>query len=376
MMMQLSAVLLDSLRLLRSRHLFRISLVLSTIAAAALFATYSFNDKGIRFLWLDTWENPLIREDMPGARSFVAFIFNDVFVKFWLSWGTMILAIVSTASIMPDFLSSGSIELSLARPVGRMRMFAYRVAGAVLFVAVQSIVGVGLAFLIIGLKVGMWMPGTLWAIPLLALQFFYIYSFSALLAVITRSTLATVIGTVIVWFFIFLIQFSSSQLDSTVEQARAVSRQQTAYVERLEREKAAIDPDSPLKLRIKERSIEAAQNRIRDAQGDMDRFGPIAKWLNVAELVVPKTGDIRRMIANNASAPTGSGFFSLLSAGNTDMPMPDGMDREERDIMLAANDEAENALRDINVGVSIGTSLLVTLSLYALAGFLFYRRDF
>ena len=375
MIMQLHATLLDSLRLLRSRHLFRLTMVLSTIAAFALFGTYSFNKNGIKFLFFDTWENPLIASNTPGMGAFIAYMFNDVFLKYWLSWGAMILAVVSTASILPDFLSSGAIELSLARPISRARMLVYRIVGAVLFVLVQSIVGVTLAYVLIGLKFGAWIHGMLWAIPLLTLQFFYLFSFSTLLAVVTRSTLACVIGTVLLWFLTFIIQFSASQLNTLAAQQRSMNQQQSARIERLEREISEATPEQQGRVAAKRASIASAQRRKDDSQRSLNKLLPYAKRLSAAEIVVPKTGDLRRIMANQAKAPTGIEFFSLLSEGKPQF-RPQEMSEEEWADIQQASDDAERELRNVNVPLSLGSSLAGTCLLYGVAILIFARRDF
>lgn len=372
-MMQFGAVLLDSLRLLRSRYLFRLTLILSSLAAVALFATYSFNEQGIRILWFNTWENPELQAGKPGVRDFIAIMFNNVYARFWLTWGAMILAIVSTASILPDFLSSGSIELSLARPISRTRMLAFRVIGALLFVFLQTFVGVLLAYLIIGLKFNIWLGGILWAIPLITLMFFCLFSYSALLAVITRSTLACVIGTLLIWFVLFLLQFSSSQLNNQVEQARAMQRQSQAIVARIERITADQSrPPTP----GEERSLSRAKEHIARTQIDIDRFGPYASVFRRSEFILPKTRDMQTILANRAKVPTGGSIISLFAAGRGGPLNNPEFDSDDLREQLAAADEAEAALRDINVPRSLGTSIASALFIYGLAALIFSRRDF
>ena len=59
----------------------------------------------------------------------------------------------------------------------------------------------------------MWLHESLLAIPLISLQFFYLYSISVLIAVIARSTLASLLGTVLFWFMVFMIQFLPTRRD-------------------------------------------------------------------------------------------------------------------------------------------------------------------
>jgi hypothetical protein len=71
--------------------------------------------------------------------------------------------------------------------------------GVLLFVGFQAVVFVGGTWLALGLRTGVWLPGYLLAIPLLLLHFAVVYSFSVLLAVYTRSTVACVFGSILFW---------------------------------------------------------------------------------------------------------------------------------------------------------------------------------
>ncbi|HEX2838500.1 MAG TPA: hypothetical protein VHN77_10270 [Phycisphaerales bacterium] len=372
-MTMLMAVLQDSLRLLKSRSLFWLSLVLSVLAAVALFATYSFNDQGVQFFWFETWQNPMLKVGTTGSRAFVAGIFNNVYVQFWLSWGALILAVLSTSSILPDFLGSGAVELSLSKPIGRVRLFAYKVLGAVLFVLLQTLAGVLVAYLVIGLKFDMWLHGMLWAIPLITLQFLYVYSFSALLAVVTRSTLACVIGTLLFWFAIFVVQFSSNRLLEVVESSRSIIRQNTEIVESIKERAASQNRElnASEERRIKGRNDESASE-----QKTVDSFGTWSQYLTAGELVIPKTNDIKVIVANLAEAPVGGELADILGAGREGGFRPPDMDEDEWDQTRKASDDAERALRDVKTWKSIGTSSASCLVIFGIAAFLFRRRDF
>lgn len=376
-MMQGLAILQDSLRLLRSRHLFWLCILLSAAASFVLFGTYSFNNEGLRVLWFKTWENDSIRAGSAGAHAFITYMFNSVFVGIWLSWGAIILAILSTASIMPDFLASGSIELSLSKPVSRTALFFWRVLGATLFVLLQSAVGVLLAYLLIGFKLGVWLHSCLWAIPLLGLQFFYLYSVSALLAVITRSTIASVIGTILFWLAIFIVQFSSNTLTNfSVQTASAISALET----RLKTiEKSAADNHKPLNPgqldaanRLNEQLAQA-----RKIHEPTDRW---ARYLESIKVVIPKTGDIQKIIGKIAKAPTQAELKRLLRAEDAErdaIQKHTGMSDEEATDALNARADGERAVNsNVDTAKSIGTSSAFSLAVLGLAAFLFRRREY
>jgi hypothetical protein len=72
--------------------------------------------------------------------------------------------------------------------------------GVLAFAGFQITVFIVGTWLALGVRTGFWVNSYLWGIPLLLLQFASVYSFSVLLAVWTRSTLACVFGSVAFWF--------------------------------------------------------------------------------------------------------------------------------------------------------------------------------
>jgi ABC-type transport system involved in multi-copper enzyme maturation permease subunit len=372
-MIQFLAVMTDSLRLLRNRFLFWLSLGLSAVAAVALFGTYSFTEDGLKFLWFKTWENPLLRTGGTGGRDFIAFIFNGFYVKFWLGWGAMILAVVSTASILPEFLAEGSVELSLSKPISRVTLFLYKVVGALFFVFLQVTIGVGVAWLIAGLKFGMWINPALWAIPLLTLQFFYLYSISALIAVLTRSTLASVIGTVLAWLLIFLIQFSSNQIDNFATQSRTLYEKAKQEMDQIKagaaKEERSLTPREITKLA-------RLESQVNDQKPNVEMMEPWSKRLGFVKLFIPKTNDVQKIIGNLAKAPVANQFFSLLSVNDHDGFRPQGMDRDEWERLQDAGTEGQKAIRRVDTFQSIGTSVAFSVVCLGVGAFVFRRREF
>lgn len=373
-MSQTAALLTDSLRHLRSRYLFWISIALSALGALALFGTYSFTPEGIRFLWMRPWENPTLASGTDGPRQMVAGVFNGFFVRFWLSWGVLILALVSTASVLPDFLRSGAIDTALAKPISRIKLFLVKVFGSLLFVMIQVAVGVVLAYLLIGIRFGMWIPESLLAIPLITLQFFYLYCFAALIAVLTRSTLASLIGTMLIWFAIFIVQFVTNQFQENIASIQAqgeVFRTRVAQTQQL-----AADEGRELN-NFEQFRIEQYQKRIEESDKAVNGWpGTWNTRLQRLELVVPKTGDIKKILANKVKAPMGSEMMSLFFDLNSDEFRPSNIDEDEWSAQLEAGAAGESAVRNVDTWVSIGSSLAVSGLALAFATLIFRRRDF
>jgi ABC-type transport system involved in multi-copper enzyme maturation permease subunit len=346
-MRQVIALLVDSARLLRSRSLFWICLGLSAFAAIALFGTYSFNTEGVRFLWFKTNANPALATGTNGPRMFVSFIFSEVFIQYWLSWGAIILALISTASILPDFLADGAIELALCKPISRTKLFLVKCFAGVLFTLAQVTLGVCIAYLLVRVNTGVWLHATLLAIPAILLQFIYLYAVGSLIAVLTRSTIASLIGTLLFWFMVFIVQFSANQLTGTLAQMDAQAARQKARGDQ-----------------------HAADQTLAEAEN-------WRKWKTVlvdAKAVVPKTGDLQKIVSNLNETPTAVDFFQLM-ASTRQKNHPERLNDEQWKDVQDASKVAEKAIRDIDLYYSLGTSLAFTVVVIGAATFVFVRRD-
>lgn len=369
-MTQALAILLDSVRELRSRSLFWITLGISAIVALALFGMIGFDETGWHMLWFDTNESEQIRAGSDGARELMAWMFS-AFVYWWLTWGAIILALLSTSSILPGFLAGGAIEITLAKPIRRLWIFLLKVCGALLFVLVQTAITVLLSFALLGMKVGEWIPETIWAIPLIVVQFLYLYAIAALIAVVTRSTLASLLGTIIFWAVVSLVQFASNQLDSLVVQAETMIGHSNDRIAEIRNEAENEGRElSALELGRITRA-EASQEPF---QSQLDTVEPFRKPINLAEMLVPKTADIQRIIAEVTDAPT----FSELMRGVTSSSnfRPSSIDAEEWEQMQDAGVAGDRAVRDVDTWESLGTSLAFSGAVLAIAGVLFIRKDF
>lgn len=370
-MTQALAILLDSARLLRSRSLLWISLAISAMAAVALFGTYSFSEDGLRVLWFEPIRSPLLAAGTDGPRSLITSIFNGVFVRMWLAWGAILLAVISTAGLLPDFLAGGSIELSLARPISRGALFALRVLGALLFVLAQATIGVGLAYLIIGVRFDLWLHASLLAIPLVTLQFFYLYSVSALIAVATRSTVASLLGTLLFWFAVFLVQFTTKQLASSVAQAEYQAGRWQARIEQIEARAGREGRDL---LPAERRAADALRDDLRRYQSMLESLRPWHRTMRRIELAVPKTGDVQKILANLTDAPTAAETLELLGALDSARP-PDFDDQQWQD-MQRAGIVGQRAIRDVDPVLSLSTSAGFSLIAFVVALGIFRTRDF
>src|SRR5439155_22018452 len=137
-------------------------------------------DGKFTFLW---WETPISVQ--VSASDLYKILFSEFGIKWWLSFIATILALISTASIFPDFITGGSIDLYLSKPIGRLRLFLTKYATGLLFVALQVLVFSLASFVVIGVRGKSWEPGIFLAVPLVVSFFSYIYCVCVLIGIVT-----------------------------------------------------------------------------------------------------------------------------------------------------------------------------------------------
>ena len=166
---QTLALLHDAYRELNSKRMFWISLILSGVAMGA-FGVIAVTKYGLTFAGYD-WESSFIP-----PKSQYKFLFSSMMIDWWLTWAVLILAIISTAGIFPDFLSGGSIDLFISKPIGRLRLFLTKYFTGMLFAFLQVSIFSVVAFFVMGTRGKMWEPRLFLAIPIMLCLFSYLYT--------------------------------------------------------------------------------------------------------------------------------------------------------------------------------------------------------
>jgi ABC-type transport system involved in multi-copper enzyme maturation permease subunit len=161
--------------------------------------------------------------------------FIQSLLAFWVAGtiGTLV-TLIWTAGFLPAFLEPSAAAVLLAKPVPRWMLLFGKCFGVMVFVAFQVTVFFVGTWLALGLRTGIMPPQYLLSIPLLLVHFAVIYSFSALMAVCTRSTAASIFGALLFWFCCFSMNYGRNAvlampyLDSEMPYAPAL--QQTAEI--------------------------------------------------------------------------------------------------------------------------------------------------
>jgi len=224
--MAFTAILLDTYRELSSRRLFWLSMALSALVVLA-FAAVGINERGlVLFAW--TIEIPMLNTSVLDPGDFYKLAFYTLGVRVWLAWLACLLALVSSAGLFPELVSSGTVETLLARPIPRWRLYLFKFAGGLAFTALQVGVFCVASFLVIGLRGGAWEPGLFLAIPMVTLLYSYLFSACALIGTLTRSAIAALLLTVLLWGFLFTLNSSETIVNSfriaKIEEIAAIDR--------------------------------------------------------------------------------------------------------------------------------------------------------
>jgi ABC-type transport system involved in multi-copper enzyme maturation permease subunit len=390
-MTQTLALLLDAYRELNSKKMFWIVLILSLVVVGAL-AAIGIDDKGISiFVWhIDA---PVFNTKVISAATFYkSILFLPVGFKVWLTWAATILALISTASIIPDFISGGSIELTLSKPIGRLRLFLTKYATGLLFVTLQVAVFALGSFLVIGLRGKSWEPMIFISVPLVVLFFSYLFSISVLIGLLTRSTIASILLTGLIWGMIFLVHFGESKVLLTltvtqqqrIESVRKDLEKKDANIERLKAkiEKEREDPSGG-NLQMDEGTLQGAQllrdnkaRRIPELEHDLRIMQTIHTWFHGVKAVLPKTSETMYILEHRLVKMSDLEGLEDAQGNRRGNDVDLGDSDDTRVDPRKIGEEVDKELRSRSLGWILGTSLAFEAVMLGIASWIFCRRDF
>lgn len=305
--MQLTALIIDSFRHAMDRKLFWVMIAISTAIAGA-FALIGTTDTGGLSI-MGKWT--IVEQ---GGHAIKALILTKMVCDYYIGGIGIILALIATAGVIPGFLEQGGVDVVLSKPISRPKLFLGKYVGSMAFTALQAAYFVVVTFFVVGIRWEIWLWGYFWAIPLIILLFSYLYAFCALFGVLTRSSLASLLLTILVWVGLFAIQV-------------AYGYTQISH---------------PFNPRTNEPMI----------------TGRWAKASVTLQTVIPKTQHIT-YIAQDLT-----GAASMLDV----VAPPEGMTKEQM--------QSYRKLEDVNIPWSIGTSLACESVVVMVAIFFFSRRDY
>lgn len=387
MMRQTLALFLDAYRELNARKLFWITLVLSVLVVGA-YACIGINQTGVTILWFQMETSPF-DSDMVPPRLFYSFIFSFLAVPFWLTWIATILALITTASLIPDFLSSGAVELSLSKPIRRSRLLLTKFLSGLLFAALQVVVFTIASFLVIGIRGGSWEFGIFLAVPIVILFFSYLYSISMLLALLTRSTMAALLLTLLTWFGLFSITVTDDMLlsmrEARVMEVQIYERREQIQIEGERNELRRLEalgeeiPEGELANPL----LLATREQLQDRRAALRRASRRTGLWTLLRTPMPKTTETIDYLGRSLISM--EELEKIMNpAGDEEYDVEKTIDRRARGIMrvrMGFDDPAvahrtEVIQRERGFGWTIGTSLGFELVVVGVCCLIFSRRDF
>lgn len=371
-MTQVIALLVDAYRELNARKLFWLTLAISGMVVLG-FGSVGFTDTGVSILF-GVWEvESMINANSPLARPLYMGIFSYFIVSIWMTWAATILALVSTTSIFPDFIAGGAIDIVLAKPISRLRLFIIKYLASLLFVILQVAIFSGGIFLCVGWRLDEWNFKIFLAVPIIALFFSYLFAVNVFVGVWTRSGLTALLMTMLFWFGLFSITSTVEILRTIqVEQELTAARALKSIERKTEQLKALVDDESVgiSSRRSKLESEIAAHETTR--QERLELAGKLDVWyrpISYCLFVLPKPSETVGILSRSLKDPSGLNIMDILEGAGQNNG---GRDPDRINADKAVRDEVDQH----SLWYVIGTSLGFELFVLAGAAWIFCRRDF
>jgi ABC-type transport system involved in multi-copper enzyme maturation permease subunit len=133
-----------------------------------------------------------------GPIGFQLFILARL-VLYFGSWVAVLTGVVITSFFIPNMLHKGTVDLLLSKPLQRWLLLLYKYVGGLTFIFLNAAYAIGGIWLVIGIRTGVWANGSLLLILTITFFFAILYAISTFIAVLTRSTVTAILGTIIAW---------------------------------------------------------------------------------------------------------------------------------------------------------------------------------
>ena len=309
-MRQTVALFVDAYRELNHRRLFWITLVLSGLVVAG-FAAIGNDEEGLTVLhWSIPF--PFVSTNFIPEADFYKFTFAQLGVGYWLAWIATIIGLVSTASIFPDFVDRGSIDLMLSKPIGRARLFFTKFLTGLMFAGLQVTVFTLASFLVIGLRGGDWEPWLFIAVPLVVVFYSYLFAVQATIGLVTGSVIASVIGVFLFWFVVSLVQTGDGitlawRITNEITAERKMVRVEKQEGRVMDTSARLVDlrlaadggdteatdqlPELELELVEKRERLDTITFELADELETLGLSQSINEWFHIANTCLPKTSE-------------------------------------------------------------------------------------
>ncbi|MFA6235388.1 MAG: ABC transporter permease subunit [Bacteroidota bacterium] len=120
----------------------------------------------------------------------------------FINFAALVLSIFATASILPNTMDKGSIDLLLSKPVSRLEILLGKTLGSLLIVLANVAYFIIGMWLIVGVRTGEWNAGFLGVTFSITYTFLILFAVMLVIGIGSRSSALTII---LLYVFIFLI---------------------------------------------------------------------------------------------------------------------------------------------------------------------------
>lgn len=127
----------------------------------------------------------------------------------------LLISVIITAFFIPNMMRKGSIDLLIAKPIGRSQLLVYKYIGGLTFIFLVTAFTVGGIWFVIGLRSGYWAPDFLVVIPVLTFTFAILYAVSVAAAVFTRSPIVAILASLGFAVFLYIVGKAKQWADNT-----------------------------------------------------------------------------------------------------------------------------------------------------------------
>lgn len=377
-LMQTKAMFIDAYRELNAKKLFWITMMLTVVFSLAL-ATIGIDESGVSFLWFKIGFLPL-NTDILTAKQFYLAAFSYLGIGIWLTWIATILAIISTSGIIPDLVTEGVIECMLAKPISRVRLFLTKYSTGLMFVALQVAAFSVVSMLVIWIRGGYLEPRILLAIPIVVCFYSFLYSVTAFIGLISKSTMTAMLITGLFWGMIFVINlgenivitFEESTRLYVQEREERIDLARSNTIKLLERQNPADEEYEPSEDEILKMNpfLTNFQIELENDRKDLRTLGVWSSSIFAVKTILPKTAETIDLLNRNLIADD-----ALMGDESEDEPIIDPQSDIDID-QSELNRNVTERFRERSIAWILGTSFLFEGVLLGLCCWIFARRDF
>ncbi len=122
-----------------------------------------------------------------------------------LMTGVFVFGIIATASLIPDALEKGTVDMYLSRPMWRWELLLGKHLGATAVLGATILGFMTGLWIVVGLRVGYWNHALIPAALLISFVFLTLYSLVVFLAVLSRSTPVAILGAFLYYFIVDVV---------------------------------------------------------------------------------------------------------------------------------------------------------------------------